>query len=100
MSKATPPDLPSQEVSVQASPGGALEPLALNIGPATLTSREGNRFTFTGVESHARVRLTILAPDLARVDFLPEWVSEPPRSWAVAKDEADWPEVPIDVAEE
>jgi alpha-glucosidase len=99
MSEATPPSLPPEEPDALASSGAAPQPAALDIGPATLTSREGNRFTFTGVESRARVRLTILAPDLARVDLLPEWVSEPPRSWAVAKDEAEWPEVPVEVEE-
>ena len=73
--------------------------MAIDIGPATLTSREGNRFTFTGVESRARVRLTILASDLARVEFLPEWVAEPPRSWAVEKPDEDWPDVAVELEE-
>ncbi len=91
MSEATPPSLPEEEQRPR--------PTAIDIGPATLTSREGNRFTFTGVESRARVRLTILAPDVARVDFLPEWIAEPPRSWAVAKPEEDWPLVPVQIQE-
>src|SRR5579871_4860444 len=94
MSEATPPDLPRQEQGTLA------QPAALDIGPATLTSREANRFTFTGVESRARVRLTILASDLARVEFLPEWITEPPRSWAVEKPDEAWPDVTIETEED
>ncbi len=100
MSEATPPELPPEDVIALAQPGAAPQPTAIEIGPATLTSREGNRFTFTGVESQAQVRLTILAPDLARVDFLPEWIAQPPRSWAVAKAEEDWPNVPVEIEDE
>ena len=99
MSEATPPDLPLETLHPLTQADVAAQPTTLDIGPATLTSREGNRFTFTGVESRARVRLTILAPDVARVDFLPEWIAEPPRSWAVAKPEEDWPEVAVELEE-
>jgi alpha-glucosidase len=100
MSEATPPDLPPEELSLLARPGAAPQPAAIEIGPATFTSRESNRFTFTGVESQAQVRLTILAPDLARVEFLPAWVAEAPRSWAVTKTDDEWPHVAVDLEED
>jgi alpha-glucosidase len=99
MSEAIPPELPPEEAVALAQPGAARQPTAIEIGPATFTSRAGNEFTFTGVDSRARVRLTILAPDLARVDFLPEWIDQPPRSWAVAKADEDWPDVPVEMEE-
>jgi alpha-glucosidase len=99
MSEATPPILPEEELHALARPGAAPQPASIDIGPAAFTGRDGNRFTFTGVVSRARVRLTILAPDLARVDLLPEGHQEPPRSWAVAQPEDAWPEVALEVKE-
>jgi alpha-glucosidase len=99
MSEPTPPVVPAGEAYTLTQPG-AQSPAIIPIGPATLTSREANCFTFTGIESHARVRLTILAPDLARVEFLPAWLAEPPRSWAVAKADETWPAVPVEVDEQ
>ncbi len=99
MPEVTPPELPQNTFPPLTQPGAPAQPTTLDIGPAHLTGHQGNRFTFTGVESRARVRLTILAPDLARVDLLPEWIAAPPRSWAVAKAENDWPTVPLEVAD-
>jgi alpha-glucosidase len=99
MSEAQPPDSPEEASRALARPGAAPQPTSIDIGPAVLTGREGRCFTFTASESRARVRLTILAADLARVDLLPEGQQEPPRSWAVAEPEDAWPLVPLEVEE-
>jgi alpha-glucosidase len=95
-----PPELPDHQAHALTQPGAAVQPAIIPIGPATLTSREGNRFIFTGVESRAQVRLTILAADLAKVELLPEGMDAPPRSWSVAKAEEEWPEVSVELEEE
>ncbi len=100
MSELRPPGLPEHEQQRVTQPAVAAQPAIIPIGPATLTSHEGHRFVFTGVESHARVRLTILASDLARVEFLPAGMDEPPRSWAVAKPDAAWESVAVEVEED
>ncbi len=97
MSEARPPGLPEEERYTLARPGAAPQPAFIDLGHVTLTSRAGNRFTFTGTAS--RARLTILAPDLARVDLLPEGHDEPPRSWAVAQPDDAWPAVPLEITE-
>ncbi|HEY7123787.1 MAG TPA: glycoside hydrolase family 31 protein [Ktedonobacterales bacterium] len=91
------PTLPEGEEQALVHPVTQPQPASIPIGPAALTAQEGNRFTFIGTESRARVRLTILAPDLARVDLLPEGMAEPPRSWAVARPEDAWPAVPVEL---
>lgn len=91
------PTLPEGEQEALVHPITQPQPAVIPIGPAALTAREGNRFTFTSAESRAQVRLTILAPDLVRVDLLPEGIAEPPRSWAVARPEDAWPDVPVEV---
>ena len=98
MSEPTPPELPEHQAHALPQPG--TQPAVIPIGPATLTSQEGNRFIFTGLESRAQVRLTILAADLARVELLPAGMDEPPRSWSVAKAEEEWPEVSAALEEE
>ncbi len=97
MSEARPPELPEQELHRLSRPETASQPAQGAVGQVVFTGREGNRFTFTEVASRARVRLTILAPDLARVEFLPEWVAAPPRSWAVTTADEDWPVVPVEM---
>ena len=107
MSEPRPPRLPEHEAHALTQPGAraaaegaAPQTAVIPIGPATLTGHEGNRFIFTSIESHARVRLTILAADLAKVELLPDGIDEPPRSWSVARAEEEWPEVAVDIEEE
>ena len=100
MSEPIPPALPEHQAHALTQPGAASQPAVLPIGPATLTGREGNRFIFTGMESRAQVRLTILAADLAKVELLPEGMDAPPRSWSVAKAEEAWPEMSVELEEE
>jgi alpha-glucosidase len=91
------PTLPEGEQDALVHPITQAQPASIPIGPAALTAREGSRFTFSSAESQAQVRLTILAPDLARVDLLPAAMAEPPRSWAVARPDDAWPAVPVEV---
>src|SRR5438270_74619 len=46
-----------------------------------------------------RLAVTVLAPNLVRVRLAPTGAFLPHRSWAVTRDDSEWPAVPFDLRE-